>query len=991
MARALGMVDGDGDRPGTGLWGGPGRWAGLILLLPVMATAGGCGGCWRGSDEAAQAPAEQSSDAQKKPKAKPKEDFERLRVAMLPDKEPSSARERPQLLAKPGHWFALSETWVAHHADLVGELTSFVEEMNSPRPQPLEFFPARIWPRFPAVLPKGQPKRIETLLYVPPRPLDPSSSEDLALVASIRSALCRRQQRTPLAATSTLVRMMQEHEQLLVVLAGGSVSPSAYAYLDQLPSVYASQIEGPRGTVLRNYHVVRPKIDRSVPLPAHSLAWTTISHVIWDGLDPALFFTPQQEALLDWLHWGGQLVISGPDSLDKLRGSFLAPYLPGEADGAVLLDEAAFAELNEHYSLPPPVVNGPPVPIKGEAVRRIRILPAQPMVGVALRPHRQAVAVEGTGGLVWERRVGGGRTAVVRFPLTDPRIKAWKNLDGFVNCVLLRRPGREFRLSDLGTAEVVWRPEFFDRLLRLDPWAARSYAASASTLAESLVWDPRLNSTVRFLARDLVAEDGGEMPTAAERGGRAGWYEPSPPWNVAPYFFGGGMRRRDGLPRLSSDELLAAQRLADWHFGGYGWRPARTMQERPGGVASWTEGSSLGRAADEVLVAAAGIEIPRAQFVWKAMAVYLVVLVPLNALVFWLLGRLEWAWAAVPLIAVAAAVAVVRMAQLDIGFSRSRTEVALLELQGDYPRGHLTRFTALYSSLSTRYALALEPAHAVALPHEVRFRSTRGELLRPVIDLVLQRDRAVTLQDVPVASNSTAIVRSEQFLPLGRDAAGPGSLSLHQDAAGVWTVRNDTSLDLQEAGLFYLPALQEDRLAGWRGEEAVRVAYLPRLASGAQATLTWVPLRERMPAAAPPAAEEALALQAERPALWLAEWNASPVLAPARQEDARVRHGGLARGRLTALAVVVLRDLKLLPGDVRMIAWTDQPLAGLTIQPQASQNQTRTLIVAHLARGPLPPPLPDANRLEDLVPAASEVPLEYEESALPPSPAVQTR
>ena len=42
------------------------------------------------------------------------------------------------------------------------------------------------------------------------------------------------------------------------------------------------------------------------------------------------FFRPSNNRrLVDWLHWGGQIIISGPKSLDLLRGkTFLGPYLP---------------------------------------------------------------------------------------------------------------------------------------------------------------------------------------------------------------------------------------------------------------------------------------------------------------------------------------------------------------------------------------------------------------------------------------------------------------------------------------------------------------------------------------------------------------------------------------------------------------------------------------------------------------------------------------
>lgn len=953
--------------------GGKGVWPAVVggVLLTALLGGQGCGGCRPSPEEAAtktQAQEDRANDAKKKAPAPPKEAFERLQVALLPDSEASSNRSPRPPLVKPGHWAAFRETWLSRRADLAGELTSFVEEMGHMRPQPLEFFPARLWPRFPAVLPKGQPKQIETLLYVPLRPEDPTT------VYSLRSLLHRRGERSSLASVSTLVRLMAEHEHLLVILAGHSVSPAAYAHWEQLPSVYLPLIEGPNEATLRFYHVLRPPITRSVPLPAHSLAWTTISHVVWDGLDPALFSTPQQEALLDWLHWGGQLVISGPETLDKLRASFLAPYLPGESAGTVELDEAAFEELNERFSLPPPVVDGRPVMTKGEAVRRIRILPGQPMVGVALRPHPQAQPVEGTGGLVWQRRVGGGRTVVVRFPLSDLRIRTWKHLDGFVHSVLLGRPGREFRETPGGTVQIVWRSEFFEHLLREDPWGARSYGTSARQLAEALARDPRLGSTVRFLSRDLLDEEPGELPTADRSAAPLVFYNDRGNW----------LRWREEQLQVSRDVLRAAERLADWHFGGYGWRPAAGLHARPGGVASWTGASALDRAANQSLITSAGIHIPQADFVLKVMAVYLAVLVPLNALLFWGLGRLEWAWAAAPLIALAGAGAVVRLARLDIGFSRSRTEVALLELQGGYPRGHLTRYTALYSSLSTRYTLAFDPPQAVAAPQRVRHRASSGELLQRWADLTLERDRAMTLRDVPVASNSTAILRSEQFLPLGEPGAREGGLQVERTPAGEWVLHNRTWLKVREVGLFWLPPKAGGNRSG-SGTQDVQVAYLAQLPPGVRVALQWAPLEAAPQELGSPAS--GFPDSRARPLLWLPQWEDSAVLGPVDEHTVGGRQSpGRTRLPLTELAREVQTRLKLLPGEMRLVGWTDQALPGLTIQPRAPQELVCTLVVAHLQRGPLPAPLPDRNRLEELAAAQSLLPDEAPPGGDPANP-----
>ena len=53
----------------------------------------------------------------------------------------------------------------------------------------------------------------------------------------------------------------------------------------------------------------------------------------------------------------------------------------------------------------------------------------------------------------------------------------------------------------------------------------------------------------------------------------------------------------------------------------------------------------------------AGISIPSRKFVVYVLSVCLVVLVPINWLVFRLMGRVEWAWVAAPIIAIVGAVA----------------------------------------------------------------------------------------------------------------------------------------------------------------------------------------------------------------------------------------------------------------------------------------------------------------------------------------------
>ena len=49
------------------------------------------------------------------------------------------------------------------------------------------------------------------------------------------------------------------------------------------------------------------------------------------------------------------------------------------------------------------------------------------------------------------------------------------------------------------------------------------------------------------------------------------------------------------------------------------------------------------------------------------------------------------------------------------------------------------------------------------------------------------------------------------------------------------------------------------------------------------------------------------------------------------------------------------------PGDVRMVAWLDTPIAGLEVRPAAPQSRAAAVVVAHLRYGFGPDPRPDAN------------------------------
>ena len=166
-----------------------------------------------------------------------------------------------------------------------------------------------------------------------------------------------------------------------------------------------------------------------------------LAYVLWDGMQPGGMTPDQQTAMIDWLHWGGQLIISGPGSLDQLAGSFLDPYLPAVAGSTVELGSAAFEELNQTWAL---------TRRKTNERLTLNVQETSPIVGVRLQPRPGVELLAGTGSLVVERRVGRGRVVVTAFPLTHPDVVNWGSFDSFFNACILRRPSRRFTAAQYG-------------------------------------------------------------------------------------------------------------------------------------------------------------------------------------------------------------------------------------------------------------------------------------------------------------------------------------------------------------------------------------------------------------------------------------------------------------------------------------------------------------------------------------------------------------
>jgi hypothetical protein len=876
------------------------------LCALVSVAVPGCGGCRR------QPPAEtEKKGTQAKPEEKPKEDFEMATPVTVPG-EPKLAFP----FVKPGHWVTVRHEILANHFDLQGELWTSAGKLAD-EPIEVENTPFALRAIRPAPLPKGQRKLFDTSYFIPRAAADRSAG--IWLHRELREQRGGRLVKEDPAK----VAVMPPFQYFLLVL---SSQPDRYGYLKQLTAISAPTSDDPETDSWLYYRVLLPPVTRSVPLPAQSLTWSSTAYIIWDDVDPAILTPDQQQALLDWLHWGGQIIISGPNTLEKMRGRFLEAYLPAEFERTVETSTAELGQLNAHWSLAS-AKQHPPAPLT--------VPPGGAVTKVQMRKHPAADYLPGTGELVAERRVGAGRIVVTSFSLTDRSVVNWGSFDSFFNACLLRRPRRQFE-SKAALANAKW---------------ADYHPALAN--------DSRLSTTLRYFSRDIghfVSEPQGLRPVAEP--------ETIP---IAEALRAGTTVRQ---PRTAQPEPVA---IADRnpqddgpHFGGYPYLPL--------GVAAWNDRSGAADAARQALKDAAGISVPNSRFVIRVLLAYLVCLVPLNWGFFRLLGRVEWAWFAAPCIAVATTILVVRFAQLNIGFARSVTEIAVAETQADYPRAHLTRYIALYTSLSTSYNITFDRADALAQPFGSVIDYVRGPN-DSIKTVTLRRDQELRLQGFQVPSNSTAIVHCEQMCDLG------GSFSLAGNADSGWRLQNTTNLQLHDAGVLLR-----------QNDGSLRTAWIGEIASGSAKPLILQPALQDRPHCRQwnesPAMlsyetqveatlarfdrnnDQRLSLRETLGELGsdFARWDQNGDQSWSRNELTlwcrRSRAGDVSLGQLVELAS---QGLHLARGEARLIGWTDTPLPGMEVRPESAQRAARTLVLVHLRRGSWPLPRPDVNRLTDVM------------------------
>jgi hypothetical protein len=825
----------------------------LVLVLASLQCLTGCGGCnSQSAAEKARQAAQDRLDEEKRKKAEEEKEQPPFNIGkvtpILSESIISTDEDEPIRLAKPNHWTVTVQSMRANKGDFTGRtvVTALDQRQN---PAKLSDTNYAMFATRPALLAKGRPKRVLNFVLPPPAQAR----------LSVRSELVT-QGGTPATEEDTaLWTMMPSHQYFLVVLAR---EPARYAFLKLADSIKAPY-EDEDGVAQPHYRVVLNDGAKVAPLPDSALAWTSVAYFVWDEVNIDRLTPEQRQALVDWVHWGGRLIINGPDSLASLRGSFLDPYLPVDAGKTAMFDDADLAEFNSVWTVRERGKTPPPLKT------------TRPWSGIELTPRAaaRAQALPGAEGLFYECPVGSGTVVVSAMQLTERDLVNWAGFDGFLNGALLRRPPREFREEDGGM--------FLGLQTR---WANATYADRAR--------DAYFTTPLRWFARDAGTKANNAIV----------------------------------MPDMVTDP---SQQFTPFE--------TQAVIDRAGGLGSWNEFGPVSAAAREALSGAAGVRVPGSGFVVTCLTVYLIVLVPLNWLIFNALGRVEWAWIAAPIIALAGTIAVVRQAQLDIGFVRSQTEISLLELQGAHDRGHLTRYVALYTSLSTTYNTEFEDATAVATPFPAMNPTDEAQPLigDKLTTVEFEKYDQPRLKGVPVSSATTQFLHSEQMFQL----AGPLRLSSPSTNASIQQLENETGYSLADA-VVLRRFFRNNR---WNYE----AAWLGKLDNGSTHLLELKPIE--------PDRDELL-------------------FAAERAEEAKVdSHKRLNLDALMKLAFTFppargdMHDpIQGQRDEYRLVARLDEPLPGAVTTPAASQTTGSTAVLAHLKLELAAAPTPDVNSRLDL-------------------------
>ncbi|QGJ69073.1 Hypothetical protein PBC10988_7390 [Planctomycetales bacterium 10988] len=684
---------------------------GLLLLI-------GCNGC------------EQEEPEGKVPPLPP---FELRETNSIP------AHNERAIFYKPGHWQKTASSLRANEEDFRGEA-----EWQPPKDRDRAY---SLTIKGSAILPKGQTKQISLPFFTQTsgrRSIQNGIPKSGGFLLPLEFDLTYSGSERAVLSQMVSFRQLLNHQSVFVVLSEDS---SYYQYFESLPAFYSffDYLGKEHPSIYQSYFLSSPLLNQNVDLPDHLQYWTTISHVLWDGVPQDALSSAQETALLDWIHQGGRLIISGPESLSNLHVSFLAEYLPGKREGN---DELTLEELRNLSQPWTTSLSNNVFSADSELTWPIELIASHPASSIQIKRPSQGPTESNTP-LVLERKLGQGSILLTAFSLKETSFRSWiEQDDRFFNQVLLGNPPREFNhLIGTGDVKVAWHP--------------REFSLPEDQSIGNVLSYPQLGNRVSFFTRDAISTS-----------------------KQSPRSFFDEMNY-SGQDYLSENETLLSEAAED----------AYVYSENN---ANWNDRSEVSQIAEKTLINAAGIKVPSRTFLLVTILSYLFCLAPINYILFRLLQRVEWAWIAVPVITLIATAVIIYSTQVNIGFSQASTKLTIIEGYGDYPRVHSTSYVAVYTSLSDQFNFQFQKERGFILPMEASsLENARWNSAKQVT--FQESNNSALLTGFHVDSNSIGLLHAEEMLTLS------GSIMLKKpnrsSSDNEWELINQTSLSFRNVVL----------------------------------------------------------------------------------------------------------------------------------------------------------------------------------------------
>ena len=753
---------------------------------------------------------------------------------------------------KSSHWYQANQKLKANYSDesLSAKLSIINrEKKNAP------FAPGQPYVDFNRNVSLGerQEKGVQFRFFQPEVPV--VSDEQSKFPSLIKVLYSQRGIGTPVLEEEFSCRSLAGYQYNMVSL---SRDPSRYMFWRSLDCIIWPSKQRMTDERVAPHRVIDLNEDEIAShFPDRLYAMTSISHFVINDSSVSIMSADQQQALQDWLHFGGTIILNGPEAIGGIESSIMRDYAPLVRTTNSTVSAKEIAILNDTWSIEQ-VDNG-----------KRMFAPAKPIPKLAgdlaagaqwVRHKVSNDEIASLDGLVAERLVGQGRVVMTSFPMTDIAFLSWPSYSSFIHNAILAKPHRS-------------------------PSAGNEPDMKFANEYEGTELNPIHSTRMRIWARDLD-ESTTRKITAAKKTSAE---EPEESYK---------------------DASAGVAKLKKTSFGG--WNPDSTILSN----------------ARQCLQQSSGITVPKINTIVKLLAGYLIILVPLNWLFFRLFGRVELAWAAAPVIALAGAFFVARSVQLDVGFSRSQTSYGFLELHNGYARGNFSSYTALYSSLSTNYRAVFEQDTGVVLPFGSASGSKRSRNAISKIDYWFAGDSGAGMQSVPVLSNTTGLFQAEEMVDF------PDRLTAAFDSE-MQSVefKNGLGFPLKEAGVFGVD-LNGKLVSAWLGT----------LDDGASKRCELV-IRET-------------------DNRWRDEWDSNPILS--RPTFIRAEDGALWTEKdlqdelyLGPMLEELSNKYPLAKGEFIAIGWSDHQFGNLSITPVAKQKKLRSVVLFHLSSPQLNVARPD--------------------------------